>query len=165
MKLISKILGSIVMMGIMVVLTGCIPDPPVLTNINFEAVNCSAEGEKKPTAQASGIVNLTVTNTFTMIINGQSTVVTTITKSNELPVIAGNEVEIIFTPRCPEETEAFFTFPDGKTQKVTASSPSFKWTVPDNFKSGMEIKGDSSYETEEAKYKALGKIILVSIEN
>ena len=154
------------MMSIMVVLTGCHSCiPTIKTDLNFEAVNCSSEGEKKPTAQSSGMVNLTVTTTFTIIINGHSTVVTTTKKGDELPVMVGNEIEIIFTPKCPEETEAFFILPDGKTQKVTASSPSFKWIVPDNFKSGMEIKGESSYETDEAKYKTFGEIILVSIES
>ncbi len=165
MKKLYSVLGSVIVMCMMLMLTGCLPHKPtIVTGLNFEDTNCSADGEKKLIAQGSGIVNVTVTTTFTITINGQSTVVTTTKKTNELPVMAGNEIEIVFTPSCQEETEAFFTLPDGKTQKVTASSPLFKWTVPDNFKSGMEIKGESIYEIDEAKYKASGKIILTSIE-
>lgn len=160
-------MGSLIMMSMMLVLTGCPPPPKPtkMTGLNFVATNCSAYGENKPTAQGSGMINVTVTTTFTLTVNGQTTVITTTKKGNELPVMAGNEVDIVFTPSCPEETEAFFTLPDGKTQKVTASSPSFKWIVPENFTPGMEIKGESSYETDAAKYKASGKIILISIES
>ena len=64
-----------------------------------------------------------------------------------------------------EETEAYISLPDGSTHKVTASAPSFKWTVPDNFIDGMEITGTSHYETDDAEYKESGLIKLIAIDN
>ena len=157
------------MMSIMLIFTGCNHDNLVeliktTADLKFKAINCSAGGEDKPTAQSNKELDTSITISVTMIINGQTTIKGITKKGNELPVMAGNEVEIEFTPSCPNETEAFFTMPDGTTQKVTTSSPSFKWIVPDNIKTGMEIKGESTYKKENTEYEASGKIILISIE-
>lgn len=81
-------------------------------------------------------------------------------KSNELPVLAGDELEIQFTPTCPEQTEAYFTLPDGTTRKLTV----FKWLVPENFAHGMQIKGESHYETDDNIYNKTGVITLIALE-
>ena len=169
MKYLSKIFRSLVIVSMMLTVMGCVSGckgPTQNTSLTFKATNNSSKGEKTLSANSRDSLTIITETSITLDLpNGTSTFYSITRNGNVLPVIAGNEVEIEFTPSCIEETEAFLTLPDGKTQKVTASSPSFKWTVPDNFKSGMEIIGESSYETDDAKYKASGKIILISIES
>lgn len=131
-------------------------------NLDFKAVNLSASGNGQVDANGSGTVVTTTVN-LTLTINGETTSVSVTCKSNELPVQVGDEIEITFYPSCPEESEAYISLPDGSTRKVTASSPSFKWTVPDNFFDGMEITGTSQYETDDTEYKESGLIILKAI--
>lgn len=133
-------------------------------NLDFKAVNLSASGNGQVDANGSGTVVTTTVN-LTLIINGETTSVSVTCKSNELPVQVGDEIEITFYPSCPEETEAYISLPDGSNHKVTASAPSFKWTVPDNFIDGMEIIGTSRYETDDAEYKESGLIKLIAIDN
>lgn len=85
-------------------------------------------------------------------------------KSDELPVMAGDEIEIQFSPSCPKQTEAYFTMPDGTSHKATVNVPTFKWTVPSNFTAGMQIKGETHYETENFIYNRTGTITLIAIE-
>ena len=84
--------------------------------------------------------------------------------SDELPVLAGNELEVPFPPAWPGETEAYFTLPDGTTRKLTVSEPTFKWIVPEDFVSGMQIKGESHYETDDNIYNMTGVITLITLE-
>lgn len=132
-------------------------------NLDFKAVNLSASGNGQVDANGSGTVVTTTVN-LTLMINGETTSVSVTCKSNELPVQVGDEIELTFYPSCPEEKEAYLSLPDGSTRKVTASSPSFKWTVPDNSFDGMVITGTSHYETDDAKYKESGLIILKAIQ-
>ncbi len=166
-------MGSIIMMSMMLVFTGCSDEddkpeknlkPEKDTMLSFNAAVLKESGESSSTADSKN-GNITLNWTTNITINGETYTISGTRKGNELLVASGNEIEITFDPQCPEETEAFFTLPDGKTQKVTASSPSFKWIVPENFTPGMEIKGESSYETDEAKYKASGKIILIELQS
>lgn len=38
-----------------------------------------------------------------------------------------NEIKIDYTPSCPEEKSATFTFPDGSTKVLTRENPSYIW--------------------------------------
>ena len=97
-------------------------------------------------------------------INGETTTVSGTKKSDELPVMAGDEIEIQFNPSCPEQTEAYFTMPDGTSHKATVADPSFKWTVPADFTSGMQINGETHYETDDCIYNRTGAITLIEIK-
>ena len=132
------------------------------SNLDFKAVNLSASGNSQVDANGSGTV-ITTTVNLTLTINGETTTVSVTCKSNELPVQVGDEIEITFYPSCPEESEAFISLPDGTNRKVTATSPSVIWTVPDNFTEGMEITGTSHYETDDAEYIESGLIRLIAI--
>lgn len=165
MKVISKIFTSILLVGLMVILQACPKDPKLVRDdeaINFKVVNLTFDNGKL-TAYCS---NQTVTEnyTFSVTINGQTTIVTRTKKSNELPVMAGNEIEVTFKPSYAEETEAYFTMPDGASYKATAANPTFKWTVPSNFTSGMQIKGESRFETDDFIFHHTGIVTLIAIE-
>lgn len=164
------------MMSMMLILTGCPPDPEIpvttiekpiyqYTTLIFRAINNNIISNGKAIeAKSPGAGGGEVNFTLNITVNGHTTTTVTLTNTTQLPVVGGNEIEIIFKPSCPEETEANFTLPDGKSQKVTAESPSFKWVVPDNFKSGDQIIGESEYETEKSLIKQHGEITLIAIE-
>lgn len=150
--------------AIMLGLQSCGDDSKLTINSNdfdFKAVNLTVDDGK---LTATGGTTVTVNWTVNVTINGESTTVSGTKKSDELPVMAGDEVEIRFTPSCPEQTEAYFTMPDGTTHKATATTPSFKWTVPVNFSSGMQIKGETHYETDDYIYNRTGMITLIALE-
>lgn len=141
-------------------------DPKITINSNdfaFKAVNLTVENGKL-SANGDQTVNITFDWSVNVIINGETTTINGSSKSDELPVRAGDEVEIQFNPTCPEQTEAYFMMPDGTSHKATVSAPNFKWTVPDNFTPGMQIKGESYYETEDAIYNETGVITLIALE-
>lgn len=145
-------------------LQSCGDDPKVTINSNdfdFKAVNLTVDDGK---LTATGGTKVTVNWTVNITINGENTTISGTKMSDELPVMAGDEIEIYFSPSCPEQTEAYFTMPDGTTHKATVSAPSFKWTVPDNFSSGMQIKGETHYETDDYIYNRTGTITLIALE-
>lgn len=160
----TKITLMLMAFAIILGLQSCGDDPKLTVNSNdfdFRAINLTVDDGK---LTASGGTTVTVNWTVNVSINGQTTTVSGTTKSDELPVMAGDEVEIYFTPSCPQQTEAYFTMPDGTTHKTTVSAPSFKWTVPDNFTAGMQIKGESHYETDDCIYNIVGAITLVNLQ-
>lgn len=132
--------------------------------LQFKATNLSSQTDKELYA-SSGKTIVNVTWTTAVTVNGKTTVVSGSSKSNELPVMAGDEIEVVFTPTCKEESEASFLLPDGTSKTVTASSPSFRWIVPENFSSGMKIEGRSTYEIDGTEVQTTGAITLVSLEN
>ena len=138
------------------------PKPTVNSNdFDFKAINLTVDDGK---LTATGGTTITVNWTVNVTINGETTIVSGTTKSDELPVMAGDEIEIQFTPSCLEQTEAYFTMPDGITHKATTNSPLFKWTIPDNFTAGMQIKGETHYETDDYIYNRTGTITLIALE-
>ena len=154
------------MIGLMLLLQAC-PDPtPHITvnsdDFNIQAVNLSVDDGKLTATGGNPIVTVNWTTNIT--INGVTTTVSGTKKSDELPVMAGDEIEIRFTRSCPEQTEATFTLPDGTTRTITVDNPSFKWTVPANFTPGMEIKGETHYETDDAIYNRTGSITLIELK-
>ncbi|MDE5886404.1 MAG: hypothetical protein K2H46_02330 [Muribaculaceae bacterium] len=150
--------------SVMLMLQGCPPDKPTFDSeiFNFKAVNLSVDDGKLSAHSGSPFVtNTTVVN---ISVNGQPSTITVTSKSNELSVRRGDEVEIVFTPSTSDETEASFTLPDGSTKILTAIDHTFEWTVPDNFTSGMQIKGETHYETSSAIYHQTGVITLIELK-
>lgn len=149
---------------IMLGLTNCHDHITFDTNdLKFKATNLTV-GDGKLTASGDLSIVTTINWNVTVTANGETTTVSGTSKSDELPVRAGDEVEIRYTPSCPEETEALFTLPDGTTHKATASSQSFKWTVPADFTPGMKIEGESHYEIDDVRYKKRGAISLIELK-
>lgn len=145
-------------------LQSCGDDPKITINTNdfgFKATNLTVDNGK---LTATGGSTVTINWTVNVTINGETTTVSGTSKSNELPVRVGDEIEIQFIPSFPEQTEAYFTMPDGTSHKATVNAPSFKWTVPDDFNPGMQIEGKSHYETEDAIYNETGVITLIALE-
>lgn len=145
-------------------LQGCNDKDPNVTyisaDIDFNAVNLtvgdgSLVASSNQTKNYSWSVEVTVGDKTTTV-SGESA-------KNELPVRVGDEIEITFEPASGHETHATFSLPDGTSRVVTASQPSFKWTVPDDFFPGMEIKGETAYELDDADYIKKGTIILVAL--
>lgn len=166
MKHLSKIHG-IILAILLIVVTGCPNDTTLPSDIKFKAINCSAESDSEVVAMTKAYGTYTFTNTIfniSPLVNGSATVSIVTRNGNELPVVAGNEIEVIFEPTRQNETEATFTLPDGTVRTVTATSPSFKWTVPENFKSGMVIKGESKCMDDHVIYEASGSITLIAIQ-
>lgn len=136
--------------------------PTIKSNdLSFSAVNTISPKELR--AQ-SGSVTMTVNWNVTITIDGMSTTYTGTSKSNELPVMVGDEIELVFKPRTPEEKEATFSMPDGTTKTVTSTSPSFTWKVPVDFKPGSKISASNRYETDTTIYEQTGEISLIAIE-
>ncbi|MDE5570732.1 MAG: hypothetical protein K2I86_01540, partial [Prevotella sp.] len=109
-----------------------------------------------------------VINYTTMItINGEQQVFTGSRSSNELPVMAGNEIEIIASFDDNAVTSNIcFTMPDGSMQTVTKANPSCKWTVPSNFSSGDKINAQWADESGKIQHQDLtSSIVLIAIEN
>lgn len=161
----SHIILFTAFLSLLIGLTSC-KDPLITvygSNLDFKAVNLRVESDGQVRANSSGAI-ITTTVTLNLTINGVLTSVSVISKSNELLVQAGDEIELTFYPSCPEETEAFISMPDGSNHKVSLTSPSFKWIVPDNFTDGMEITGTSRYETNEAEYIETGVIKLIALD-
>lgn len=155
----------IAVVAVVLGLSSCDGDKTTITrnDLSFTAVNL-IDGEKKLSATTGAGSIVTVNWTVDISVNGETTTFSGTKRSNELPVRPGDEIELTFQPSCPEETEVFFTLPDGAMLKATASTPSVKWTIPSNFTSGMEIKGESRYETEDYFYIKSGKIVLIALE-
>lgn len=164
---IKTILSTLFVVLVSVGLYGCggdDDDSRMTINSNdfdFSAVN--TVGDKELSATAGGPV-ITVNWTVNVTVNGETTTVSGTCHSNELPVHPGDEVVVTFKPSCPEETEAYFVLPDNSSKKATVANPSFAWTVPSNFKAGMEIKGATHYETDQFIYNRTGSIKLVALE-
>lgn len=151
-----------------VALTGlqsCHKDPKLTEKsdkFNFKVTNLTVDEGKlvayggKPAVSVNWEVDIQI--------NGVMTSVSGTCNSDELPVRAGDEIEILFEPGCTEQTEAFFTLPDGTTRTLTVSSPSFRWTVSADFNPGMEIKGESRYETDDFIYELTRSVTLIDLE-
>lgn len=159
-KLTIMLMAFTIMLG----LQSCGDDSKITINTNdfgFKAINLTVDDGK---LTANGGTAVTVNWTVNVTINGETTTISGTSKSDELPVRAGDEIEIQFTPSCPEQTDAYFSMPDGTSNKVSVNTPTFKWTVPDDFTPGMQIKGESHYETEDAIYNETGVITLIALE-
>lgn len=161
----TKLLLMFTALAMMLGAEGCGNNPEITVNskdFEFKAVNLSL-GEGQLSA-SSGSAVVTVNWTVNVIVNGETTTVSGTGRSDELPVRPGDEIEVRFTPSSPAQKDAFFTLPDGMTQKATTSSPVFRWTVPADFVPGMKIQGESRYESDDCIYNRSGSITLVSLK-
>lgn len=162
---LSKIMVAFMALAMMVGLGCSHSESPkvsiIAENFDFKVSNLSVDDGK---LFATGGTAVNVNWTVNIIINGQTSSVSISTKSDELPVRVGNEMEIGFTPACAEQTEAIFTLPDGTTRKLEVGEPALKWNVPENFMPGMEITGETTYETDDCIYKRTGTITLIALE-
>ncbi len=160
-------LKNMLMLAVMtaaLTLQGCKDKDPRVTlisnDMDFKAVNLtvgdgSLVASSNQTLRSSWSVEVTI--------GGKTTTVSGESARNELPVLSGDEIEITFDPASGNETHATISLPDGTSRVVTASQPSFKWTVPDDFFPGMEIKGETAYELDDTDYIKKGTIILVAL--
>ncbi|WP_288110300.1 hypothetical protein [Bacteroides acidifaciens] len=166
MKNKKALLSGLMMIVLAVGVLSCEDSKPkfVSNGLDFKAVNLSADSDNEIVAVTGKGVVVSSSWTIKVTSDGQTIIVDGQSKSDELPVEAGDEVEITFTPSEPEEKEAFFTMPDGTSRKVTADAPSFRWTVPADFTSGMKIEGESHYKTDDAVCTQRGEIYLVEIK-
>lgn len=145
-------------------LQSCGDDPKITINTSdfgFKATNLTVDNGKLTVTDGSTV---TINWTVNVTINGEATTVSGTSRGDELPVMAGDEIQVQFAPCSSVQTEAYFTMPDGTSHKATVNTPSFKWTVPDDFTPGMQIKGESHYETEDAIYNETGVITLIDLE-
>lgn len=160
----SKIIFTLITIVSILGLQSCNDDPKITINSNdfaFNAVNLTVDDGK---LTANGGTPVTVNWAVNVTVNGETTSVSGSSKSNELPVLEGDELEIQFSPTCQEQTEAYFALPDGTSRKLTATEPTFKWIVPQNFSPGMRINGESHYETNECIYNTTGVITLIALD-
>lgn len=160
----TKIAFMTMAVAMMLGLQNCKDDPKIISisnDFNFKAINLTVDDGK---LTATGGVSTTVNWTVNVNVNGEITTVSGTSSTNELPVMAGDEIEIQFTPSCPEQKDAHFTMPDGTSHKTTVEAPTFKWTVPDNFTPGMQITGQTQYETGDHIYTKTGVITLVELK-
>lgn len=130
-------LKNMLMLAVMtaaLTLQGCKDKDPRVTlisnDMDFKAVNLtvgdgSLVASSNQTLRSSWSVEVTI--------GGKTTTVSGESARNELPVLSGDEIEITFDPASGNETHATISLPDGTSRVVTASQPSFKWTVPDDF--------------------------------
>lgn len=134
------------------------PEIQVYTAPYFKAANVSAVGEK-PLAANSG-VSINCSYTVTVMVNGESQVFSGTFSSTELPVVEGNEVEIkvSFDNQAPS-SYVCFTMPDGSTELVSKSDPSFMWVVPESFQAGDKIVAQWSDKSGKIEFETLSSSI------
>jgi len=115
------------------------PEVKVYTAPSFKATNCSVTGDKDLTASDNKVV-VNLSYKVTITVNGEPQIITGTCSSNELPVVAGNEVEIVasFDKEAPT-SNVYFTLPDGSKEIVSKSAPTCSWVVPTTFKAGDKI--------------------------
>jgi len=141
------------------------PEVRVYTSPSFKAANISVSGDNVLTASDNkGVVNLTYNVTLT--VNGVPQVFTGSCSSNELPVMAGNEVEIVASFDNEAATSNIcFAMPDGSKEIVTKSAPSCKWTVPANFTAGDKIVAQWADKSGKIQHENLSSsIILIELQ-
>lgn len=146
-----------------------VPDEPIVnayTAPSFEATNLSVEGDKPLTAKITDGIIINFKYTFTFNVDGEPKVIELTYSSNQLPVMAGNEVEIV--AEFDEEAASSyvcFTMPDGTKQIVTKAYPKCKWTVPVNFVSGDKIYAQWVDNNGKILYPSLSSsIVIIALE-
>ncbi len=131
-------------------------------DLSFSAKNLTLSSTENIVANSID-ATITVNWEITTNINGNETTIVVPAKKNELPVEAGNEIEITFKPGNMDERNVTYFLPDGTSKTVSADNPAFNWTVPDNFKPGMKIIGECKYKINETSYIVMGEISLIAV--
>ena len=159
-----KMINTLLMIFAIISMVSCDDTDPIIfgNNLYFKAINLSVDSDRTEGAKSYGvIVSTTVTISYTY--KGETVSQSVSSKSNELLVRPGNELEITFYPSCQEESEAIISLPDGTTRKVTTQNPTFKWTVPADISKEMEITGESHYKRKGDECHERGRIILTPL--
>ncbi len=171
MKRLLKYIGCVSLAGLLLAVQGCDKDkdeePGKISangGVYFKAVNLSPTLGTHLYASTTLTV-FTVNWTVDVTVNGNTATVSGESMNDELPVMAGDEIEVVFVPACESETQASFQLPDGTSRTVTAANPSFRWTVPDDFTSGMKIEGRCEYEDNGTPIVKTDEITLISLKD
>lgn len=140
------------------------PKVMVYTSPSFKAANVSVIADKPLTASDNKeVVNLNYNVTIT--INGEPQTFTGSCSSNELPVIEGNEVEVVASFDDAATTNVCFTMPDGSKEIVTRADPICKWIVPTNFNDGDKIVAQWAANSGKIQHESLSSsITLIALE-
>ncbi len=165
-KLTSLLIALVAVLGLSV--QSCDNDDLIQVNTAplFKATNVSASGDKPLTAYY-GRANVELKHySVTVAINGESQTFTGSCNSNELPVIEGNEVDIVVSFEDDAlTTNVCFTMPDGSREIVTKADPVCKWIVPAGFKPGDKIIAQWADNSGNIKNKdLLSSITLIALE-
>ena len=135
------------------------PQVKVYTAPSFKATNVSVTADKSLTASDNKVV-VNLTYNVTITINGELQIFTGSCNSNELPVIEGNEVEIVASFDDDAATSnVCFTMPDGSKDIVTKADPSCKWIVPTGFRAGDKIVAQWADNSGKIQYESLSSSI------
>lgn len=167
-KLTSTLMAIVAIMGIS--LQSCCEDDDCRLKVysapKFTATNTDADGDKALTARDDKHGTETVNYTVSVTINGETQTFTGTYSSNELPVITGNEVEIVATFDDNAATSyVCFMMPDGSRQTVSEEAPVCKWTVSDSFSSGDKIIAQWADKSGKIKHSDLSSsITLIALE-
>lgn len=141
------------------------PQVKVYTAPSFKATNVSVTADKSLTASDNKVV-VNLNYNVTITINGEPQIFTGSCSSNELPVIGGNEVEIVasFDDEAAT-TNVCFAMPDGSKEIVTKADPVCKWIVPTNFKDGDKIVAQWADNSGKIQHESLSSsITLIALE-
>lgn len=135
---------------------------------SFKATNVSAHGDIPLTASSYRYItidkNETVSYKVTLTADGVAKVFTGKCKYNELPVLVGNEVELMADfDEYPLYSYLCFSLPDGTRQIVSKTVPSCKWIVPDDFTAGWTISAQCTDESGKAVVTNTTTIKLISL--
>lgn len=93
--------------------------------------------------------------------------------SNTLWAGGNNDIKVVFTPSCPEEKSAEFSFPDGQTIELSRENQSFIWQLNhESYNKAMSLGYDrylpiyavSKYMKDGIEYVNCG-YVLVSLDN
>lgn len=148
---------------------GCRKDPVeikigtvISSDLQFKAYNLTISD--KPISAIASPVTLNTTVTIN-IIDGDQTVSKTIeTKSDVLPVRAGDVVELQYLPEKDAYKSVLFTLPDGSTVTLGDDYSTHKWIVPDDVVSGSTILGETRYQKDHISYTRWGNIELLVVD-
>lgn len=140
------------------------PPVNVITAPSFKATNISVTEEEPMVASDNSII-VNVNYSVTITVDGVTEVYTGTRNSNELPVWAGNEVEIraYFDGDAPT-SNICFTMPDRTVEYVSKENPVCKWTVPTDFGTGDKIVAQWVTQSGKILYQNLSSsITLISL--
>lgn len=141
------------------------PQVKVYTAPSFKATNVSVTADKSLTASDNKVV-VNLNYNVTITINGEPQIFTGSCSSNELPVIEGNEVEIVASfDDDAATTNVCFTMPDGSKEIVSKAAPGCKWIVPTDFKAGDKIVAQWADNSGKIQHESLSSsITLIALE-
>lgn len=166
-KLTPLLIAVAVMLGLSLHSCGGDSEPKVTVfeAPSFTATNISVKGDRPLTASDNKVVD-TFNYSVTITVNGESQTITGSCSSNELPVIEGNEVEIVASfDGYAATSNICLTMPDGIKKIVSKDHPTCQWIVPMSFSDGDKITAQWADTSGNIQYDNLSSsITLISLE-